>query len=65
MDSAYLIDLAKRKALPPWVEQPGDENYVCVLCGNQVREQYAPICTGPHPSLDEHEPLMMERLPNG
>lgn len=38
--------------------------FVCTVCGNQARNDaaaMAPMCTGPHPSLDEHEPTVMVR----
>lgn len=64
MQSAYLIDMHTRGELPLGLE-PKSEAYICILCGKKIREEFQPVCTGPHPSLDEHEPLMMELLPNG
>jgi hypothetical protein len=33
----------------------------CPVCGNTVRNDsdMEPLCTGPHPSLDEHPPEVM------
>ena len=39
--------------------------YCCPLCGNRERSDLAglePCCTGPHPSLDEHELTPMIRV---
>ncbi len=39
--------------------------YVCPLCGNKCRTDGAglePVCTGPHPSLDEHPHEPMVRI---
>jgi len=41
-------------------------NYVCPMCGHRIKSEYAgmvePCCTGPHPSLDEHEMIPMIRV---
>jgi hypothetical protein len=39
--------------------------FLCPLCGNRTRNDGAglpPVCTGPHPSLDEHLPEPMVRI---
>lgn len=38
--------------------------YFCPMCGSRTRSNLAgmePVCTGPHPSLDEHEMTPMMR----
>lgn len=39
-------------------------NFRCPRCGNRMRNDQGmePMCTGPHPSLDEHEPTIMVRV---
>jgi len=39
-------------------------NFRCPLCGARARNNQGmePMCTGPHPSLDEHEPTVMVRV---
>jgi hypothetical protein len=58
----YLSDLAKRNELPSWMSVPKPQIYTCIVCGNQVKSEFEPVCTGPHPSLDEHEPVVMQTL---
>ncbi len=36
----------------------------CPMCGNRMDndQMMQPMCTGPHPSLDEHPPVVMEYI---
>lgn len=45
------------------VVKHGVLEFTCPVCANRARgdDAYEPICTGPHPSLDEHEPAVMVR----
>lgn len=47
------------------IRKIGVNVFQCPVCGNRFRydDEYEPMCTGPHPSLDEHEPAVMVRLP--
>lgn len=39
--------------------------FQCPVCKNKISNDAAamePLCTGPHPSLDEHEPTIMKRM---
>ena len=40
-------------------------DFKCPLCGGRARNDQGmePMCTGPHPSLDEHPPTIMRRVP--
>jgi hypothetical protein len=46
------------------VRLEGVNVFRCPVCRNEFRydDEYEPICTGPHPSLDEHEPAVMVRV---
>jgi len=55
-------------APPPALVLPGTELILrdvfvfrCPLCANEFRydDPYEPLCTGPHPTLDEHGPEVM------
>ena len=37
--------------------------FIYPVCGNRFRQDLTdpPVCTGPHPSLDEHLPAVMRR----
>lgn len=38
--------------------------FECPVCRNRADsdQEAEPMCTGPHPSLDEHEPTVMDNL---
>ncbi len=44
--------------------QRGAYSFRCPVCGKIERndDQYPPCCTGPHPSLHEHEMTPMARV---
>jgi hypothetical protein len=45
-------------------EKRGVPTFRCPLCRSVARNDAGmePMCTGPHPSLDEHEPTVMVRV---
>lgn len=46
-----------------FVTKVGAFVFRCPVCRKAERfdDAYEPICTGPHPSLNEHEPRVMAR----
>ena len=47
--------------------QPRAFEFECPVCRNRARNDardMPPLCTGPHPSLDEHPPTLMALLPD-
>lgn len=46
------------------LRKQGVNLFRCPVCRNEFRhdDEYEPLCTGPHPSLDEHEPAVMVKV---
>ena len=46
------------------VRKKGVNLFRCPVCANTFRndDDYEPVCTGPHPSLDEHRPVVMIKV---
>ncbi len=64
-DAVYLRQPARLIIPGEDVRKKGVNLFRCPVCRNEFRydDAYEPMCTGPHPSLDEHEPAVMTPVP--
>lgn len=64
--SALREDAALRSSIRIGTFETGMKfRFRCPICGNTVvnDQEMEPVCTGPHPSLDEHPHEPMVRVP--
>lgn len=50
------------RATPGTLRKDGINLFRCSVCQNEHRtdQEYEPLCTGPHPLLDEHRATVMK-----